>query len=762
MYKLKIKGWNKDRVTECIFVVLGFLMGRVVLFNGINGCALGYLSCFAFGKRVFYPVAAAVFAGLMTVRRTMDIGEYVIGILLLCLLNFLGTGRVNDDKKYFFGGLALLSGALLCAGFTGNFVYYCIVGTLEAIFTVVVAMVFNKGIEIVNSDGKKEYIDGEEILSIFILTTAVVCGWGSFEIGGISPVFIVAVTVIFISSVKGGCMLGAACGAFQGTILAFANIYPIGIIPALTIGGLTGAMAGKIHRAFMPVGFVLSFAPIVLYYKLDLLSLGVFVSVIVGGIINMYVPHKLYLSLYNLINTGFIQSNLYTEEVKNALRHKLKKLSDCFTDLDAHIQTAAVSEEYENIKFEIFDKCTSNVCSRCSRQNTCWESNYKITYDNLYGLIDGWVDKGNVDFKNLPNYFVASCSKYRELILWAKNSIDEMKFRNLSIVKKAEYRQLLSLYMKNISAKAENIADEIMEETNTDRELSDNLYRKTAFLGIKSLSASKGKRGYVLRISLPQSFRWEMCEKRILPFLKDCLGVNMIKTYESCNRENNMWNITLEEEPPFRISAYCCSVPKGSEEICGDSFIFTDLENGRYLLALADGMGSGKTAGRESAAAVEMFQDFTEAGFQRDDALELINSLVSEKEESFSTLDICTVDKYSGKAEFIKIGAVSTFISGKKGVEILKANTLPVGILENVDTEIYEKRLEKGDCVVMITDGIAESGKSRDNENWLKEILKGGEITTAEFTAKKIMERAVENSKNNINDDMTVLVANIY
>ena len=74
----------------------------------------------------------------------------------------------------------------------------------------------------------------------------------------------------------------------------------------------------------------------------------------------------------------------------------------------------------ENIKFEIFDKCTSNVCGRCNRQGTCWEGNYKTTYENLYGLVSQWVDKESVDFKNLPNYFIASCSKYREWLLWAK------------------------------------------------------------------------------------------------------------------------------------------------------------------------------------------------------------------------------------------------------------------------------------------------------------------------------------------------------
>mgnify|MGYP003227564107 FL=1 len=144
------------------------------------------------------------------------------------------------------------------------------------------------------------------------------------------------------------------------------------------------------------------------------------------------------------------------------------------------------------------------------------------------------------------------------------------------------------------------------------------------------------------------------------------------------------------------------------------------------------------------------------------DFLELINSLISGKNESFSTLDICTVDKYTGKAEFIKIGAVSTFILKRKGVEILKSNTLPVGILENVDTKIYEKRVEKGDVIVMMTDGIFEAGKSGENEYKFIEMLEKRKKTTAENTAKKIMETAIKMGESKINDDMTVLVANIY
>ena len=95
---------------------------------------------------------------------------------------------------------------------------------------------------------------------------------------GVTPALVAVVTVIFVSAVKGGCILAIASGATMGMMLSFANIYPIGIIPTLAIGGLTSAMAGRFRKIFMPIGFVLSFAPMVIYYRLDLLSVGAFVK----------------------------------------------------------------------------------------------------------------------------------------------------------------------------------------------------------------------------------------------------------------------------------------------------------------------------------------------------------------------------------------------------------------------------------------------------------------------------------------------------
>ena len=52
--------------------------------------------------------------------------------------------------------------------------------------------------------------------------------------------------------------------------------------------------------------------------------------------------------------------------------------------------------------------------------------------------------------------------------------------------------------------------------------------------------------------------------------------------------------------------------------------------------------------------------------------------------------------------------------------------------------------------------------QSGENEYKFIEMLEKRKKTTAENTAKKIMETAIKMGESKINDDMTVLVANIY
>ena len=123
---------------------------------------------------------------------------------------------------------------------------------------------------------------------------------------------------------------------------------------------------------------------------------------------------------------------------------------------------------------------------------------------------------------------------------------------------------------------------------------------------------------------------------------------------------------------------------KNGSELSGDSMLNIRLKDGKYLVAISDGMGTGKSAKNSSSRALRMLENLLLSGFDKEISLDLINtSLMSQESEMFATLDIAIIDLYAGNIEFIKSAACPTYIKNKKSVQIIKANSLPTGIVEN-------------------------------------------------------------------------------
>ena len=128
--------------------------------------------------------------------------------------------------------------------------------------------------------------------------------------------------------------------------------------------------------------------------------------------------------------------------------------------------------------------------------------------------------------------------------------------------------------------------------------------------------------------------------------------------------------------------------------VSGDNYSITELSGRKLALTLADGMGSGPRARRESGIVVELLEQSLDAGFGAKAAIGLINAAIATGNEECHpvTVDTCVVDRYLGVARFIKLGAASTFIKRDGWVEIIKSTTLPIGVLvkiiQNIDIKV--------------------------------------------------------------------------
>ena len=203
---------------------------------------------------------------------------------------------------------------------------------------------------------------------------------------------------------------------------------------------------------------------------------------------------------------------------------------------------------------------------------------------------------------------------------------------------------------------------------------------------------------------------------------------------------------------------------KDGSKVSGDTSIQTRLEDGKYLLAISDGKGSGEEAKKSSKMATDMLEELLTSGFKHNTSIKLINSTLAGvmQEDMFATLDITILDLYAENMEFIKNGACPSYVKSGKNVQILKSDSMPTGILNNIDLVIYDKDIRKNDIIVMCSDGITDSDKNYQNkELWLKYLLEEINTDDVQKIADVIISEAIDNDYGIEKDDMTVIVAKV-
>ena len=179
------------------------------------------------------------------------------------------------------------------------------------------------------------------------------------------------------------------------------------------------------------------------------------------------------------------------------------------------------------------------------------------------------------------------------------------------------------------------------------------------------------------------------------------------------------------------------------------------LPDGLYMAALADGMGHGDEARRESRAAVELMEDFLLARFEPEAALNGVNDLLlSRGGECFSTMDLMLIDLAHGTLKAMKIGAVSSFVRRGRRVIEVGGDALPMGIVEKVKPSVTQMQLQDGDVLVLLSDGVLDAVDG--DAAWLQNEIQAIDARAPAQSARRLIERAAQAGHHP--DDMTVCI----
>lgn len=374
---------------------------------------------------------------------------------------------------------------------------------------------------------------------------------------------------------------------------------------------------------------------------------------------------------------------------------------------------------------------------------------YAESFRELAELFEEEMEIKNFEVKD----FLES-GKDRQEYLWQK--------------KLCESRGILAGHLKEMSY----IMSDVAKESYRCRPLAERKYRqiarylKESGILLKNFLILENEDKH---IELSLTMKTQLRESIIIADVADLISVVMnIRVQPSKSEPLFMakeWtSYHFLEEPEFHILTGFAKAVKETEKVSGDNYSFCEIEPGRTIAILSDGMGSGEEACEESERVIEMMERLLESGFRKEAAIQIINGALAagEQEKNMSTLDICELNLYTGACDFIKVGAACTYIKRDNLVDRLSARNLPLGVFQQIEPETMHRQLQDGDYVIMLSDGVLDALSQGVGEDILPEIISRIYHTNPAEIANQILGYCIRQSVGKIRDDMTVLVIGIW
>lgn len=194
------------------------------------------------------------------------------------------------------------------------------------------------------------------------------------------------------------------------------------------------------------------------------------------------------------------------------------------------------------------------------------------------------------------------------------------------------------------------------------------------------------------------------------------------------------------------------------EKVSGDNFSLEEYNQSQIIVMLADGMGSGEQACRDSQAVIEFMERFLEAGFRKEKAFTMVNGAIAAQNGccNLTTLDVCALNLLTGEAEFVKAGAAASYIKRGNWVDEVSADTLPLGSMDELSPITQSVKLSDADMLVMVSDGISDAIEN-EAEGRLRDLIARSQIVNPKEMADYLLRYAINSQGGRIRDDMTVL-----
>ncbi|BBH23333.1 stage II sporulation protein E [Paenibacillus baekrokdamisoli] len=761
-----------------VLMTVGFLLGRAVILESLTPFAIAYFAVIYFLRRDAYrPVALSIVAGsfLAVTPEPMWIAmELAVVFLLLKGLEAYERAELSYAPMLVFLSTLLvrLFGVVIADTLSW---YELMMVTVEAALSFVLTLVFVQAIPVLTMTRKSAALKNEEIICLMILLASVMTGAVGWTIYGMSVEHIMSRFMLLLFALVGGAPLGASVGVVAGLILSLADMNAIVQMSLLAFAGLLAGLLREGGKMAVAFGMLLGSSILSIYLGNQTDVMASTWESVAAAILLLLTPRSIIRTLSKYVpgTQEHVKSqHEYARRVRDVTAQRVSQFSEVFRQLSRSFGQINVasneSDKREETVGHFMNAAAEKTCNSCHRKELCWEGKFYDTYKMMTNMMTAVEDGRRLGPKEVPKEWSVHCLRSHQVLDVMQQQYEMFKHDQHWRKQLNDSRQLVAEQLSGVSQVMEDLAREIQREGQQLHLQEEQIREALEGLGlsIHGIDVVNLEEGNVeLEVYHTFARGYDECRKIIAPLLTDILGepiAVMSERYSDKSGEPTL--VVFGSAKAYEVETGVAGVAKGGDLLSGDSFSTVELGNGKFAVAISDGMGNGERAKQESSTALSILQQLLQSGMDEKLAIKSVNSvlLLRSSDEVFATVDVALIDMYTAKTTFMKIGSTPSFI--KRGSEVISisANNLPVGILQDIDVDLIRVQLLPGDTLIMMTDGIYDApGHAVNKEMWMKRVIQEIRTDNPQEIADCLLDTVVRYHNGDIVDDMTVVVARV-
>lgn len=801
----KFKTFIKTNCTKqkLLVYVIAFMLSTIQGTNIIAPYAISIFAACCSNKVPLLLVYACTIIGTALGLGGQATLTYLLTSLLFIVMIMFARPKEQkaeyENEKMRLGKYVFLSVTLVQIGyifFETFTIYQLLTSVMTGISAYIFYKIFANSLITINEFGIKKAYAIEEVIGTSILLSICAMAFREIAIFGFQIKTILSILIVLVLGWKNGVLVGATTGITIGTIVGIVGLADPIIIASYALSGMLAGIFSRFGRIGVIVGFILGNAILTYITNGNTQTIIYLQEILIASLGLLLVPKEIEINIEELFGkTKLLPTGPVNQlEEKKETIYKLNNVSKTISEMaETYKEVAAtiveedeqIEEKNEKIFMEELDNNLENIQENMLYEDLVNDNEIRqAIFKNL--LLNQTITRKELldIFANNNNYIigfddaVVSLS-IEEQISEAIKAINEAyKISKLNFVWQQridENKRTMSNQLQGVSKVIDSLAKEMKQDKEEAskfmaEQMQIMVISKEKKILLQSVKIKQEKTGrYIVTTYTDKCSREntkecyiDELEKIISSVLKEKIVVQNLKC--AIKQESNLCVNTFTSADKYCMQLGIAKATKFGSSISGDSYVTTKLSDGKHLIAISDGMGSGPEARKSSQIAIKMLDRLLTNGFDRDTSVELINSTLSANsgEDAYATIDIGILDLYKGNIELIKNGACPTYVKHNKTVQIIKALSLPAGILENINLVAYDKDIEDNDILVMCTDGIMESNIEYQNkELWVKNILEEICTDNVQKIADILLKESIDNGFGQAKDDMTVIVAKL-